>query len=135
MKQVFIGTSGWLAVLIISDFHHANAVDIYLRLLSSGHDLKTHDGILLEMGNALSGIRTRKIAKKLIDTIAESKRIELVPLTPQPLETSWNLFSERADKNWGIVDCISFVLMRQLGISEALTADQHFEQAGFFKLL
>ena len=39
-----------------------------------------------------------------------------------------------ADKKWGLVDCISFVVMREAGLSEVLTFDQDFEQAGFMVL-
>ena len=135
MKKVFVDTSGWLAVLVSSDVHHKRAVEIYLELLTSGHDLVTHDGILLEIGNALSGLKTRDTALNLIEKISNSHRIELVPLTSILLKAGWRLYSERSDKEWGIVDCISFVVMEQSRINETLTADRHFEQAGFIKLL
>lgn len=135
MKKVFVDTSGWLAVLVSSDTHHKSAVEIYLELLTLGHDLVTHDGILLEIGNALSGLKTRDIALNLIEKISNSHRIELVPFTPILLKAGWRLYSERPDKDWGIVDCVSFVVMEQFRINDALTADRHFEQAGFIKLL
>jgi hypothetical protein len=43
--------------------------------------------------------------------------------------------ASRPDKDWSLIDCISFVVMEEEGIQEALTADQHFEQAGFTALL
>jgi len=45
------------------------------------------------------------------------------------------LYQNRPDKNWSLTDCISFVVMQEHGITEALTADRHFEQAGFVPLL
>lgn len=135
MKKVFVDTSGWLAVLLSSDFHHQRAIEYYRKMLASGHDLVTHDGILLELGNALSGLQTRNIVLNLIQKIFSSQKIELIPLTSELLDSGWKLYSERPDKEWGIVDCISFELMKRLNISEALTADRHFEQAGFTKLL
>jgi predicted nucleic acid-binding protein len=45
------------------------------------------------------------------------------------------LFESRSDKEWGLTDYTSFVIMRQLGLSGALTADRHFPQAGFRALL
>ena len=50
-------------------------------------------------------------------------------------EQAWQLFSQRLDKNWSLVDCSSFIVMRQYSIQEALTTDHHFEQAGFICLL
>jgi uncharacterized protein len=41
----------------------------------------------------------------------------------------------RRDKEWSLTDCISFVVMKERGLTEALTADHHFEQAGFKALL
>lgn len=135
MSKVFVDTSGWVAVLVRSDHHHQSAVDIYLERLSGGCDLVTHEGVLMEVGNALAGAKTRATVTKLLDTISRSARIELVHFTPTFLDAGWSLFSERMDKDWGIVDCLSFVVMKDLGISEALTADRHFSQAGFVKLL
>jgi predicted nucleic acid-binding protein len=48
---------------------------------------------------------------------------------------AWQLLKSRPDKEWGLVDCASFVLMQQRGIAEALTTDHNFEQAGFIRLL
>ena len=45
------------------------------------------------------------------------------------------LFAQRPDKQWSLTDCISFVVMQDRGITEALTADHHYEQAGFVGLL
>lgn len=135
MNKFFVDTSGWVAVLVSSDYHHKNAVKIYLELLSTGYDIVTHEGILLEVGNALAGVKTWATVIDLLENISGSARIDLIPFTPSFLEAGWKLFSERMDKEWGIVDCLSFVVMKDLGINEALTADRHFLQAGFVKLL
>jgi predicted nucleic acid-binding protein len=46
-----------------------------------------------------------------------------------------SLLQRRLDKTWSLCDAVSFVLMEQLGIAEALTTDRHFEQAGYIRLL
>jgi predicted nucleic acid-binding protein len=51
------------------------------------------------------------------------------------LTRAFQLFSDRADKEWGLTDCVSFVVMADRGTREALTADEHFQQAGFVPLL
>ena len=54
----------------------------------------------------------------------------------EPLDSAaWNLWQSRPDKEWSLVDCASFVVMQQRGLTEALTTDHHFEQGGFVRLL
>ena len=59
----------------------------------------------------------------------------IVPLTNDLYAQALILYRSRIDKEWGLVDCLSFVVMRERMLTEALTADQHFEQAGFQALL
>jgi predicted nucleic acid-binding protein len=58
-----------------------------------------------------------------------------MPLDSGLLQRGLHLFAGRPDKNWSLTDCISFVVMQDEGLIEALTADAHFEQAGFKALL
>ena len=55
--------------------------------------------------------------------------------SPELFASGSDLYAQRLDKDWSLTDCISFVVMRERGIAEALTADHHFEQAGFTILL
>lgn len=62
-------------------------------------------------------------------------RVEIVSADSRSFAAGFELFASRADKDWSLVDCISFALMKKREISEALTGDRHFEQAGFRALL
>lgn len=135
MKKIFADTSGWLALVVKSDYLHEKAIKIYRELLDKTCNFVTHGGILLEIGNGLSSVNSRSTVLKLKESVEKSARIELVSLSDELLEAGWELYAERPDKDWGIVDCISFIVMQRQGIIEALTADKHFEQAGFSKLL
>jgi uncharacterized protein len=135
MKYVFTDTSGWLAIVNSGDVYHGKAVKIYQTLLENGCRFVLHEAILLELGNSLSGVKARNLAIQLKENIENSNRIEVVPISPELYQAGWKLYAERLDKDWGIVDCISFIVMERFGIAEALTADKHFEQAGFIKLL
>lgn len=135
MKKVFADTSGWLALVVKSDFLYEKAVEIYQNLLNQNYDFVTHDGILFEVGNSLSSVKARNTALKLKENIENSSRIELVTLSPELIESGWKLYAERLDKDWGIIDCISFVVMQRYDLTEALTTDRHFKQSGFTKLL
>ena len=58
-----------------------------------------------------------------------------MPASSELMERGFDLFSRRPDKEWSLTDCISFIVMSEEGITEALTGDHHFEQAGFTILL
>lgn len=72
---------------------------------------------------------------EFVDGIKESPFFEIIHLDKDTDTKSWNLLSKRADKNWSLIDCSSFVVMQENKITDALTTDHHFEQAGFIRLL
>ena len=61
--------------------------------------------------------------------------VEIVPTSEELYQRAFQLYQSRADKEWGLTDCVSFVVMQDRGLSDALTTDKHFEQAGFRALL
>lgn len=135
MSNLFVDTSGWLALTNRSDALHASATSIYNQRFAAGDSFITHAGVMLEVGNGLSLVRLRHTAVQLKSRLDLSARVTIVPLTEALYEAGWQMYAARADKDWGIVDCISFVVMQEHGLTEALTADRHFHQAGFAKLL
>ena len=135
MRHLFVDTSGWLALVHSGDAMHAAASEVYLKRFAAGWDFVTHGGVMLELGNSLSAVRSRHLAVRLKEILESSARMTVVHVSEDLYEAGWQLYAARPDKDWGIVDCISFALMRERGLSEALTADHHFEQAGFVKLL
>ena len=58
-----------------------------------------------------------------------------IPASAALFDAGLKLFAARYDHTWSLVDCISFVVMKQRRLKEALTADRHFVQAGFRALL
>jgi predicted nucleic acid-binding protein len=97
--------------------------------------LITTRAVLLEIGNALSRRRYRDSAVKLLEALEQDPNVECVPQTDELYKQAFDLFRSRPDKEWGMIDCMSFVVMEQRGLNEALTADEHFQQAGFRALL
>ena len=72
---------------------------------------------------------------ELLEALEQDEQVKIIPLTEELYQQAFQLFRKRSDKEWGLVDCISLIVMQNRGISEALTTDQHFEQAGFQTLL
>ena len=135
MNKLFVDTSGWLALVNRSDALHQQAKKIYDERFAAGWDFITHTGVMLETGNGLSLIPLRALATRLKKRLDASMRIDVIFVTDELYESGWQLYENRQDKDWGVVDCISFVLMQEMSLTESLTHDHHFEQAGFRKLL
>lgn len=83
----------------------------------------------------MSGSATRGIAARGFEQIRLDPRIEVVPHSGGLSAAAFRLFTARYDKDWSLTDCLSFLVMGQGDIREALTADNHFEQAGFRAVL
>lgn len=79
--------------------------------------------------------KSRPAFLRLLDVQRGSRNVEIVPATSELLQRGVRLFTERPDKDWPLTDCISFVVMRERGLADALTANHHFAQGGFRALL
>ena len=97
--------------------------------------LVTTQLILVEIGNGLSSRQFRQKAASIIRNLQEDPIVDVIPVTPAAFSLALELFEQRPDKDWGFTDCFSFVVMRDIGLSDALTTDDHFRQAGFNALL
>jgi predicted nucleic acid-binding protein len=79
--------------------------------------------------------RYREAAVELLNALEEDSNVEIVPISEELYEKAFEHYRNRPDKEWGLTDCISFVVMQERGIKSALTTDGHFVQAGFEALL
>jgi predicted nucleic acid-binding protein len=128
----FIDSQFVVALINHRDQHHEEAVRISTDFV--GRPLLTTDVVLVEIGNALAR-NFKAQAVEVIDYFHRAANIEIVPMTASLFAEAFALYRVRSDKSWGLTDCISFVVMRQAGIEEALTHDHHFTQAGFSAIL
>ena len=131
----FVDASGWIALVNRNDGLHQQAVRLFQQRLDEGRGFVTSSVVLLEVGNWLSPVPLRPLASRLLERIEHSQRIEVVELTSELCRKGWQLYGQRADKEWGVIDCISFIIMQERNLLEALTGDRHFQQAGFSALL
>jgi hypothetical protein len=132
MKAVFADSFHFLALLNEDERAHRRAILEHRR---NWQKIVTTDCVILEVGDALCNHRDRDDFLGLLENFDIDSRIKIVRLTPQLLQRGIKLFRERIDKDWPLTDCVSFVVMEDEGIKEALTGDKHFEQAGFTALL
>ena len=132
MNAVFADTYFFLALLNKREAQHRSSVDIS----KDPHvNLVTTEWVLAEFGDAYSAPQDRSDFAEMYRTLATNPRVKIVPADTQLFQRGVDFFERRPDKNWTLTDCISFVVMQDEEIREALTADRHFEQAGYIALL
>jgi len=133
--EVFLDTAYAIALSSTNDHIHQRAVFLADQLEAAGTRLVTTQAVLLEIGNALAKRRYRSAAIQLLDTLERDPKVEIISLSVELYTRALQMYSERPDKEWGLTDCVSFIVMQDRGISEALTTDEHFQQAGLRALL
>ena len=136
VAELFLDASYAIALSSISDKHHEQALTLAREIeIDPTIRLVTTRAVLLGIGNALARQKYRSIAVQLLNSLENDSTVVIVPLSEPLCAAAMQLFQARADKEWGLTDCASFVVMRERAITDALTADAHFQQAGFRPLL
>jgi predicted nucleic acid-binding protein len=133
MKTVFADSFYFFALLNPNDPAHGKAV-----AFSQGwtERVVTSAWVLAELADGWARpVRWRQVFLQLLASLQTNPDIVIEPCSDQLFQAGINLYGQRPDKEWSLTDCISFVVMQRDGITEALTGDHHFEQAGFVVLL
>lgn len=134
-SKVFLDTSYAIALSSPKDKYHKIATQLAEQLEIQRVRFVTTRAVLLEIGNALSKQRFRLAAIDLLESIEADPDIEMMPLSELLYTQAFQLYQSRPDKEWGMTDCVSFVVMREQKLKEALTTDHHFSQVGYRALL
>ena len=133
--EVFLDTAYAIALSAPSDLLHNRAVTLAEQLEAERTRLITAVAVLLEIGNGLAKMRYRAAAVKLLGALRADPSVVIIPMSDQLLTRAFQLYYDRPDKEWGLTDCVSFIVMKDHAIVEALTADEHFQEAGFRALM
>lgn len=131
----FLDTSYVVALANADDQWHAVAARWEARLAPGPRRFVTTEFVLAEIGDGLAAIQRRRFAVRIIDLLLAEPRAEIVPASSELFGAALALYRTRLDQGWGLTDCASFVVMRDRGVTAALTPDHHFRQAGFRALL
>jgi predicted nucleic acid-binding protein len=134
-RGVLVDAVYLVALLRKHDEHHARANRWRLHLAKENVRLIVTEAVLWEWVNACSGLLLREQAIQGYRHLHEDEQVEVVPFQPKLIEAAVDLYESRPDKSWSLTDCLSFVIMQERKLTDALTADHHFEQAGFRALL
>ena len=132
MKTTLIDTSFVVAIVNRLDEFHEKALKLSVEL--DRQQMVVTDAVLLEIGNAFSR-RYKQDCIVTVEGFLKSKEVEIVRLDETLFDKAFEFYKAHTDKTYGLVDCISFVVMQEHGITDALTHDRHFVQAGFRALM
>lgn len=132
MKEVLADTYYYLALVSADDHAHSRAVAL-ARDQSLRHIV--HCWVLAELADALAPRNRRDRFLELWHLLRDDEQVVVLPASDELFKSGVRFYSERPDKDWSLTDCVSFVVMRERGMRDALTGDRHFEQAGFNALL
>ena len=133
--RAFADTFYWVAVLNPKDQWHRQAVET--RKLLGEIQIVTTETVLIEVLNYLSeyGSHARKSAVDAVRTIVADEEVEYISHTSETFSDALNFYEKRLDKGYSLTDCVSMLTMKNLGVKEILTHDNHFEQENFTILL
>ena len=132
MKPVFEDAFYYVAFLNKADVYHQKAVALSQFFRGP---VVTTTWVLVEVADAFAGSVARQRIMPFIQTLEEDPDTNILSASMALFNRGLRLYHGRMDKEWTLTDCISFEAMREEGMTETLTGDRHFEQAGFKALL
>ena len=132
-ERLLLDTVFVQALLNRRDQYHAQA-KAFLPRVRTAAEVWVTEAVLIEVGNALSAVN-RTAVVQFIQQCYLTGNLRVVSVDTPLLTRALQLYHQRPDKTWGLTDCISFVVMQSQGLTDAVTADEHFIQAGYRALL
>ncbi len=134
MTSLFLDANYIIALEASDDQRHHDAEHHWRKLLETPLSLVTTSYVLDKIVTFLNSKRQHSKAVRVGNNLLAASSIQMIHVDEALFYEGWRYFEQHADKTFSLTDCISFVLMRRLGITDALTFDRHFTQAGFLKL-
>lgn len=128
MKTVFVDTFYFIAALSPDDVAHELAIHFASEFAGP---MLTTAWVLIEVADGMAAPVNRPVFIQLLAELRADPQFTILPPGEELFEKGLELYAHRLDKGWSLTDCISFVVMERAGITDALTGDHHFEQAGF----
>ena len=125
---VFADAFFYIALINRDDEYHQRALD-FARTFRGR--VVTTRWILMEVADALAASKVRFRVRAALREVESDPETQIIEASAEWFERGLNFYHDRADKDWSLTDCISFLAMQETGLHEALTGDHHFAQAGF----
>ena len=135
MKPVFVDTMGWYCLLNRRETRHEAAQAVMKKLARARTPLVTTDYVVDETATLIVARRMPGLLGGFFGMIEASQALTVTPVGPGRFREACSFLLKHRDQGCSFTDVTSFIVMRELGIVEALTDDRHFEKAGFRRLL
>jgi hypothetical protein len=128
MIRLFADTFFFFAFLNAADGAHREAAAFYDAF---DGQLVTTEWVLTELADGLAGVTDRQMFVEFHRALRSEPNVKIIPADSALFADGLEFYAARLDKEWSLTDCISFVVMKREGLTDALTGDHHFVQAGF----
>ena len=134
-NAVFADTGYWIALMDPEDPLHQEALQA-----EDDYNLQqiiTSEWVLAELLNGVArrGQLRRRQVLLTISEILNAQNVVVVPASTRSFWSAVELYEKYLGQRWSLIDCTSFVIMKDLGIQDALAHDRDFAAAGFRPLL
>jgi predicted nucleic acid-binding protein len=133
-ERILLDTGFVRALLNRRDHLHPKATELWPRVRAA-REVWTTEAILVEIGNSLSSSSHRRAAYAFISKCYTTSNTRIVNVISDLLARALARYDSRSDKTWGLTDCISFIVMEEQNLMDAMTPDKDFQQAGFRALM
>lgn len=130
MPIVFLDSWALVALVNRRDEHHSEALSIRNGINKCGQRLVCSDWVLAEFLATCARPPLREIAIRTVTTLRASKHVEVLPADRAMWDRAFQLYGERRDKEWSLVDCSTIVICNDRDIRQVFSRDDHFKQAG-----
>lgn len=126
--MIFVDTSLWFAAHVVEDLNYIRADAL---LTNPSDRLVTTDYVIDELLTLLLMRGHRPVAQMLGPLLFSESMAEIIWIDSADVAAAWQLFDTYSDKTWSFTDCVSYAVMKRLGIREAFSLDEDFRQFGF----
>ncbi len=134
-REIFVDTSGFYAMLISTDDRHEAVQHVMNDAKRRKTTFLTTDYVLDETATLLKARKLAHLLPQFFQSLDASKAIRIEWTDAERFRICRNFFLKHSDQEWSFTDCLSFCMMKQFRLRDALTKDSHFQQAGFVVLL
>jgi hypothetical protein len=134
VRDAFVDTSVLYALIDRKDTHHAAMSELVQRLLGSRRRLTTSDYVICEAVNLANARAGHHVGARILELIERSSALSVEWVGSLRFEATKVFYRRHSDHRYSFTDCTSFVIMRELKISDVLTTDEHFREEGFHVL-